>query len=688
MSDAKRIVVEADTMEEALSKAEEMLKEPRTKLRIETLSGGSKGLLGFGKKKVVIRASLNGLSDLEKFIRGSFEEKELTPNVTSIEKEEGPTAEEELNKEVLSKVKVLTTDGYLEIRNREVIITEPQGLGEYPCLVPGQNVTVKVNGKEIDQPTVIRTNDRVELIALDIPSMLTFQVLLSDDKLHAHLSIQRLSGKRFVIMDSMTAHRVTVETSLVVEEAATITYDALKQEMDRQGVVYGINDKAIEEALSFQGESFNIEIATGINPSGAEDGQVVYSFLEEKLEAPRNPYGEGKIQCVEIGQVMATKKPPVEGVPGTDVTGRQIPCPAPKDVQILIKDGVELVEDDSLALASIVGRPILEGQGKKYLSVRPVYYVNGDVDLKVGNISFKDDIVVSGSVLEGFRLEAGGSIEIFGDVDRASINALGDVDIYGKAFTTTIQAGGPSSFHQHVHDILQVLQNRISDLVHGIAVLRQQDSFASLDLKQKGDGQLIQLLIDFKFKDIPRTVEKLEETAVRGQGVSSPDLIELRQLLSSTFLNLGPLRIKAATELEEIVKLIECEVSALDLSLLKSANVMVSYAQNSKIHAAGNINITGEGAITTEFEAGGRINIAGVVRGGTLTSRDKITVKEIGSAADAQTRVRLLGNCRLEANLAHPGLVIYYGAEKEEVLEDCRSLKAYVKENRLFLETG
>jgi len=670
MSDVMGIVVKADTMDEALQKAEGMLQVSRSKLRIETLNKGSKGVFGFGKKQVVIRAALNGFADLEQFIERSLEGMPKTSDATEIENED-----------------IVNMNGCLEIRNSKVIFTKPQGFGKYPCLVPGPNVTVKVDGKEINQQTVITEEDRVELTPLVTTPMEALEIVLSDDRLHARLKIQRLSGKQYTITDSKPAQTVRIETTCVTEEAAMVTYDDIKREMDKNSIVYGINEKAIEEAVGFQGETLELEIATGVTPSGAVDGQIKYNFLEENFEFSRNPYGEGKILSVDIGQVLAIKTPPKEGVPGIDVTGRQVPSPKPKDVEILFKEGIQLVENGTVAIATIAGRPVLEGQRNKYLSVRPIYYVNGDVDLAVGNITYNGDIVITGNVLDGFRLEAGGNVEVHGDVVHATIYALGDVNIHGKAITATIQAGGPTSTYQHVADILEGLQSRVKELIQACEVLRKQDTFTTSNLRQSGEGQIVQLLIDVKFKDIPKTIDKLDELLVKGNAVFWPELVDLSRVLGGKFLNLGPLRIKDRKELETLVGLIEHEIIALDRSLQESADVIVSYVQNSRIRAARNIRITGEGAITTELDAGAQISIASVVRGGTLTSRERISVEEIGSAADVETHVKLLGSCKLDARLAHSGVVIHYGAERQEVLEDCEGLRAHGEKNRIVLET-
>lgn len=42
--------------------------------------------------------------------------------------------------------------------------------------------------------------------------------------------------------------------------------------------------------------------------------------------------------------------------------------------------------------------------------------------------------------------------------------------------------------------------------------LKNQPAFSTADLKAKGEGQLVQLLIDFKYKDIPKIINAFVQT--------------------------------------------------------------------------------------------------------------------------------------------------------------------------------
>ena len=59
--------------------------------------------------------------------------------------------------------------------------------------------------------------------------------------------------------------------------------------------------------------------------------------------------------------------------------------------------------------------------------MEPVHYVKGDVSLETGNIIFLGSVVVSGNVQDNFTVKAAGNIEVKGSVQKAFLEAEGDI---------------------------------------------------------------------------------------------------------------------------------------------------------------------------------------------------------------------------------------------------------------------
>jgi uncharacterized protein (DUF342 family) len=62
--------------------------------------------------------------------------------------------------------------------------------------------------------------------------------------------------------------------------------------------------------------------------------------------------------------------------------------------------------------------------------VEPIYTVEGDVNLKTGNILFLGTVFVKGNVEDGFTVKAAGNIEVMGSVGKCTLDAEGDIIVH------------------------------------------------------------------------------------------------------------------------------------------------------------------------------------------------------------------------------------------------------------------
>jgi hypothetical protein len=90
------------------------------------------------------------------------------------------------------------------------------------------------------------------------------------------------------------------------------------------------------------------------------------------------------------------------------------------------------------------------------VNVEPVYVVEGDVNMKEGNIKFLGTVVVKGNVDDGFDVNAAGNIEVMGSVGRCNLSAEGDIIVHqgitGKNTGQVICSGSLwSKFIENTH---------------------------------------------------------------------------------------------------------------------------------------------------------------------------------------------------------------------------------------------
>ena len=83
----------------------------------------------------------------------------------------------------------------------------------------------------------------------------------------------------------------------------------------------------------------------------------------------------------------------------------------------IVPNVIEGMNQDEL-IAMIDGRVSLKNEE---INILPVYEVNGDVDLKSGNIDFLGVVIIKGNVRDGFKVKAEGDVIVEGLVEDATI---------------------------------------------------------------------------------------------------------------------------------------------------------------------------------------------------------------------------------------------------------------------------
>lgn len=172
-------------------------------------------------------------------------------------------------------------------------------------------------------------------------------------------------------------------------------------------------------------------IASAREAKYPKNAEVRYHFPTRFLHAGKiNPDGSinfqdrGEIPYVEDGAFLAAKIFPEQGAPGIDVFGNEIPVDDPVDLAFAAGPGTRLSEDGVRIYASVAGQPHLDALGN--VTVCPEFQIKGDLGFETGNVNFDGNVIVSGSVKEGFKVKCasltakeiqGAEIDISGDLN-------------------------------------------------------------------------------------------------------------------------------------------------------------------------------------------------------------------------------------------------------------------------------
>jgi len=399
------VEVYADSVRQALELAADELHLDISELDYEIIEKGTKGLLGMGRQpyKVLIKPA-----------RIQYDE----DDISAIEQKLGKISDVDLelrnadkDKHGKSSIRVTKTGVWLKV-------TPPKGDGKKVDLNDVTTTLYSMRQNSADMAKVEKEVKKASGKPVKIGEWVpnpefdsTMSVEITEDEMKAvvHFSPPRFSGRHMDMDDIL---------------------DSLKS----NGVVTGIKEEKIAEYLENMDYSQPLIAAEGVRPRHGRDAYIDYKVRIDKSDVTFEEDEKGQVnfrdldllENVVVGQVLAVKVPAEEGVPGRTVTNRIIPARSGKDTQIKHGKGTILSEDGTELTAEINGQVVYQS-GK--ISVEPVYYVKGDVSLETGNIVFLGSVVVSGSVMDNFTVKAAGNIEVKGSVQKAFLEAEGDVII-------------------------------------------------------------------------------------------------------------------------------------------------------------------------------------------------------------------------------------------------------------------
>lgn len=651
LANRDKVLIEGKTIEYAIQEAERQLGCCRDELEIEILRQPKKGLFGLRERCALIQASVKA---------------------TSKEAEEENVPIEDIS-----------PDGTAQIIDGQVKIVDPAPEGLAPTIAPGPNVQIIVNGEVIEKPTEISSEDDIVVLAEQVEPEWEPHLKVSQDNLQAFLTIQRVKGKTYEIMDTPPQRELLVRARLVQDTDPVIELEDLKEFLKSQNIVYGIQEENLLK-LASTNESLELLVAQGEKEVPSQDASIKVVYLEEEEEPEEEDDDEKFIErvarhavtSVEPGQLIAEVIPPVEGKPGRDVYGRIIKPKEPKEITLTAGNGVEIDESGRRAYALISGRPEISGYK---VSVHPSYVLSGDVDAKVGRIVFKGDVQVLGNVQDEMSIEATGQVIINGYAANATIIAGGNVIVQKNIVGGTVRAGGMSTVSGKVIEIIHDLKTDLPKLLSGAKQLLRHPSFAqNRDVARVGEGIILKMLLGKKFdylpakleetrQDLNKLVENLEHDEIK---VFAEEYEELYHKLSGS----GPLSIKklqmAETIFSSFLEKAEQVLVLLQEIAAGKADLATGYIQNSHLECSGEVRITGKGSYSSNIFAGGDVIIQGspgTFRGGQIVAGGNVLVRELGSPAEVLTEVRIKPGKSVKADRIHPGVVIYAGCKVERI---------------------
>lgn len=286
--------------------------------------------------------------------------------------------------------------------------------------------TVHFSGLAEKEPSVIQED-----------SLVSEFVLPDSDVLSGYPKERRLLDpvvKIIVARDDLSARLVCYPTDYYH------TLDGIKSELSAAGVLFGINQKKIEELLVTVNRDrepvLGAVVAVGNPPVNGRDARIDYNFsspdellIKENEEGKVDYKSVKEIPSVRKGDVLAVVSPPTEPQHGCGVTGKPLKGKRGRHLRMLPGRGVIYNNDNCCFYAEIDGYVNILGNR---IQVTPLYSVPYDVDYSTGNIDFVGTVVVNGNITSGFSVRAEGDVLVQGVIESsACVYAAGNVKAKG-----------------------------------------------------------------------------------------------------------------------------------------------------------------------------------------------------------------------------------------------------------------
>lgn len=582
--------------------------------------------------------------------------------------------------------------GEVWIDNGKVYVKDSTGTGNFATITPCAGLSLLINGVKVEEKTTVREKDVIEIITEskeEEPG--TYQVKITPEGLSAVLELKTGTVLRQYVADSEPRQDLMLALSSHQVNSCPFTLAEIMQELARLNIQYGMKHGVIQDILAAPKDG-QYTIAAGDPPGETIDEQVELVF--QKKSTDPDTADENKkvnfrdmveILSVEPGTLLAVKHPGVQGGMGRKVTGEIIPPVRPLVYELTAGKGAEVSADGNQVTALIGGSPVVKTLGNRYIiSVDPVLQKRGDVDIASGNIRFKGDVVVYGNVCEGMSVQASGRVTINGMIFASNIIAQKDIIIKQNITGSNLVAGGNYSSYQKFFKLLDPVRADFDEIIKLVPGLARHPK-----LKSVKTGQLIQFLIDKKFPRLPGLINELMKYGAECSFAFPTETMQLLENIDKKIKGLNLLKMESLDDFRHMLVEMSEACKIMESMLQNKANISFGYAINSKIEVSGDVKVTGRGCINTVIHAGGKVNIAGVFRGGEIIAGGDVVLYEAGSEMGAKTLVRTDEKSKILIRKAHEGVRIQIDGRQVNITSTQNNIKAALnKDGTMLINTG
>jgi uncharacterized protein (DUF342 family) len=673
---------------EAVDIGLQILRTDRNQVSIEIIQHEKKGFLKIGIQPAIVKITItqsysakNSLADTRNFNLIEQAVKEL--DVKELQGSKKEIAEVPLEPTGICSDPL---EGKVWVKNG--LITGKISACHYPTITPGMHVEVYKNNERVSGITLVTESDKFEIRTAEEVTKTKWSLSSDSSYLNVTLNVQPGMKKYFKVIDKEPDSNIVVEALEIIEVVNDLEYKEVLVALERLHVIHGFNHSEIMAAIHTE-KPGQFVVASGVKPKQGKHGS--YELLvstDKKLGLQERSNGTMDFREVQViptvnkGQVIALIHAPVPGIPGSSVSNNPIPPEPAFPLIVQAGNGIILIEDGQKVVATETGRPIVEQRGLLVkFSIVPKLVHYSDVNIITGNIRFKGDVDILGSVEQGMVVEADGNINIFQNANNTTISSKNAIILQRNSIGSTLSAGKHNIFESELVNQLALINDEFTKLLQSVHQLLLLPAFKTTDFQKKGLYPILRLLLEQKFRSILTPVKQFLELCRQGSQVLGIEWLAIAEQLRLSFLSSTTNKYHSMDRLEELGDRIVDIVQKHQNLDEDECFISLSYAINSTIYSGGDVSIVGQGCYNSKIHAGGKIEVMGVLRGGEVFARKGAFIKEAGSQGGTITRIIVPDNQKVMIDLAWEGTIIQIGKVKYAFQTAHKNISAYLDKN-------
>ena len=409
------------------------------------------------------------------------------------------------------------------------------------------------------------------------------------------------------------------------------------------------------------------------------------SLLDEEEEI-KNEYESvdhkevTKYKTVKPGESIAMLTRGSPGEEGRTVYGDVIKPKKARRIEIQGSRNISFEEESGIIRSKKYGTPVKVERGNNIHFEMHERLLLEEVSLKTGNIRYKGDVEVRGSVYEGMEIISNNDIMIFGNVSFAALSSGNNMTVKGNVVSSKLISGYEAEELKDPNVEVRRIIVEIGNLIKNIKKLSR------IELEKLGIRDMpntVHYMLNMKNRALPYTIydvlRKLRKDNYDIDENSITILLEKCKCFLGTY--------GMITDLEYIVGVKESLKNkfCVDEKRNITGNIFLNSAMNSEVRASGDISILGRTCLNTRIYAGGRVVIKGNLRLGEVKSERCIDINKVGTEMGTKIILEVPDKGIIRMRCVYPDTTIILGRHSYKFVNYQTSIHARVIENKLHL---